>query len=136
MKPSASAELAVFAPPVSYEVGSFVRNSREEECGSRRARARTTASGDGLRPSMGSKGLISEQRSSGVATNRPLDREALLQRPLAVVGLEDVVDVDGNSVDAAFVDLDLVEVRGGVDETLRRTPIVLPVPGSKAGDAC
>ena len=39
--------------------------------------------------------------------------------PLAELGLADVVDVDPDAADAAFVDLDLVQIRRGVSAASR-----------------
>ena len=46
--------------------------------------------------------------------------------PLPEPRLENVVDIDSDAPDIALVDLDLMQVRGGMREPRWRAPVVLP----------
>gem|GEM_PF-5208172 len=46
--------------------------------------------------------------------------------PLPELRLEDFVDVHPDPPNAALIDLDLVQTRGGMGESLGRAPVVLP----------
>src|SRR6185436_21183708 len=51
--------------------------------------------------------------------------------PLPEPGLQNLVDVNPDAPDIALVDLDLVQVCGGMREPLRRAPVVLPEVGTQ-----
>src|SRR5262249_32196657 len=52
--------------------------------------------------------------------------------PLPEFGLKNVVDVHPDPADMAFVDFDLVQIRGGMHVSLGRAPVVLPEVGAQA----
>jgi len=53
-------------------------------------------------------------------------------RPLPELGLEYFVDIHADPTNAALIDLDLVQTRGRMGESLGRAPIVLPEVGAQA----
>jgi hypothetical protein len=64
---------------------------------------------------VGSRGATEEIRAAGPATRSLLGTYPRVSSgPLAELRLADVVDVDPDAADVALVDLDLVQVRGGM----------------------
>src|ERR1700739_5054909 len=61
-----------------------------------------------------------------------LTRESAESGPLAELRLSDVVDVDPDAADVALVDLDLMQICGGMSAAPRRAPVVLPEVGAQA----
>src|ERR1700722_12972918 len=74
---------------------------------------------------------MSERVFAGVWAVRAWARSGRALGPLPELGPDDFVDVHADPTDAAFVDLDLVQARGGVGEPLRRAPVVLPEVGAQ-----
>jgi len=70
------------------------------------------------------------RRQQKFAGNLPAGQ--LSSGPLTELGLADVVDVDPDAADVALVDLDLVQIRGGMGVSAWRAPVVLPEVGAQA----
>src|SRR5271165_1794940 len=61
-----------------------------------------------------------------------LTRGSARSGPLTELWLADVVDVDPDAADIALVDLDLVQICGGMSAAPGRAPVVLPEVGAQA----
>ena len=73
--------------------------------------------GCGVDDAPGSAGLRPRRSTDSKEVCWKLTDESARSDPLTELGLADVVDVDADAADVAFVDLDLVQIRSGVRES-------------------